>query len=151
MTSYRMLPRARLGLLLAGPALGIVGIFMVGFPGLIIGLLVGGGLYQWSNRWGCTLEDDAIVIEAVRKRRIPWTQVQAISYNISRLSTAATIIDEKGRTWMLRAPAHSSFAPDPLLRAKMTEIENFWKAHRGSDWKEMESISAGLQPWQRTS
>jgi len=150
MTSYRMLPRARLGLLLSGPAVGLVGLFMVGPPGLVIGLLVGAGLYQWSSRWGCTLENDAIVIEAVRKRRIPWAQVQAVSYNISRLSTAATIIDEKGKTWMLRAPAHSSFAPDSLLRAKMTEIENFWEAHRGSQWQEMESITSGLQLWQRT-
>jgi len=146
-----MLPRARLGLLLSGPALGLVGIFMVGFPGLVIGLLVGAGLYLWSGRWGCTLDEDAIVIEAVRKRRLPWAKVQAISYNISRLSTAATIVDEKGSTWMLRAPAHSSFAPDPFLRAKMTEIENFWITHRGNDWQEIESITAGLQPWQRTN
>lgn len=145
-----MLPRARIGLLLTGPVLALVGLFMVGFPGLVIGLLVGAGLYLWSDRWGCTLEDDAIVIESVGKRRIPWTQVQAISYNISRLSTAATIVDEKGKTWMLRAPAHSSFAPDPLLRAKMTEIENFWQAHRGSQWQEMVSISSGLPIWQRT-
>ena len=151
MTSYRMLPRARVGLLLSGPALGVVGLFMVGFPGLVIGLIVGVGLYLWSNGWGCTLDDDAIVIEAVTKHRIPWSQVQAISYNISRLSTAATIVDEKGKTWMLRAPTHSSFAPDDLLRAKMTEIENFWKAHRGSQWQEMSSIASGLPVWQRTS
>lgn len=149
MTSYRMLPKARKGLLLTGPVLGVAGIFMVGFPGLVIGLLVGGGLYLWSNGWGISLEDDAIVIEAVTKRRIPWSQVQAISYNISRLSTAATIIDDQGKTWMLRAPAHSTFAPDPLLRTKMTEIEDFWKAHRGSQWQENTSISAGLPVWQR--
>lgn len=151
MTSYRMLPRARIGLLLSGPALAVVGLFMVGFPGLAIGLVVGAGLYLWSNGWGCTLEDEAIVIEAVTKKRIPWSQVQAINYNISRLSTAATIIDEKGKTWMLRAPAHSSFAPDELLRAKMTEIEEFWKAHRGSAWQEMSSITTGLPRWQRTN
>lgn len=135
---------------MSGPVLGAVGLFMVGFPGLVIGLFVGAGLYLWSNGWGCTLEDDAILIEAVSKRRIPWSKVQAISYHISRLSTAATIVDEKAKVWMLRAPAHSSFAPDPLLRAKMTEIENFWLAHRGSGWQEMSSIASGLQPWQRT-
>lgn len=124
---------------------------MVGFPGLVIGLVVGGGLYLWSTGWGCTLEDDAIVIDAVSRRRIPWAHVQAVSYNISRLSTAATIVDKTGKTWMLRAPAHSSFAPDVLLRTKMTEIENFWKAHRGENWEEMGSISSVLPVWQRTS
>ena len=145
-----MLPKARLGLLMAGPVVALVGLFMVGFPGLVIGLMVGVGLYVWSSRWGCTLESDAIVIEAVVTRRIPWPDVQAISYQISRLSTAATIVDKRGKVWMLRAPAHSSFAPDPLLRTKMTEIENFWKAHRGSEWHAMSSIASGLQPWQRT-
>jgi hypothetical protein len=150
-TSYRMLPRARLGLLLIGPVLALIGFFMVRAPALVIGLGVGAGLYLWSNSWGCTLEDDAIVIEAVSKRRIPWSQIQAISYNISRLATAATIVDEKGKVWMLRAPSHSTFAPDPLLRAKMTEIESFWKEHRGRSWQEMSSISGGLPVWQRTA
>ena len=150
MVTFRMLPKARVGLLMAGPAIALVGLFMVGFPGLVIGMMVGLGLYVWSSRWGCTLDTDAIVIEAVATKRIPWPDVQAISYQISRLSTAATVVDKKGKVWMLRAPAHSSFAPDPLLRTKMTEIENFWIAHRGIDWHEMSSIASGLQPWQRT-
>jgi hypothetical protein len=150
-TSYRMLPRARIGLLLVGPVLAVVGFFMVGPPAIVIGLAVGGGLYLWSSGWGCTLADDALVIEAVIDRRIPWSQIQGISYNISRLATAATIVDVQAKVWMLRAPSHSSFAPDPLLRAKMTEIENFWKAHRGSTWLEKSSITSGLPVWQRTA
>jgi hypothetical protein len=150
-TSYRMLPRARLGLLLIGPVLAVVGFFMVGWPALVIGLAVGGGLYLWSDGWGCTLAEDALVIEAVGKRRIPWSHIQGISYNISRLSTATTVVDQLGKVWMLRAPSHSSFAPDLLLRAKMTEIENFWKEHRGSDWQEITSISGALPVWQRTA
>jgi hypothetical protein len=146
-----MLPRARLGLLLAGAVLAVVGIFMVGVAGLIIGLGVGAALFLWSQNWGCTLESDDLLIEAVRKHRIPWSKIQGISYNISRLSTAATIIDEKGKVWMLRAPSYSSFAQDPLLLAKMTEIETFWKAQRGSNWQEISSITAGLPVWQRTA
>ena len=146
-----MLPRARIGLFMAGPVLAFVGIFMVGTPGIPIGLAVGVALYLWSNGWGCTIEEDAIVIDSVRKKRIPWANVQAISYSISRFSTAATIVDNSGKTWILRAPTHSSFAPDPLLRAKMTDIENFWKIQRGSQWQESSELTSGLPIWQRTS
>ena len=45
MVTFRMLPRARLGLLMAGPVVALVGLFMVGFPGLLIGIMVGLGLY----------------------------------------------------------------------------------------------------------
>lgn len=150
MTSFRMLPRARLGLFLIGPVLAIVGLPMVGFAGVVIGLAVGVGLYKWSGSWGCTLTEDAIIVDAVAKHRIPWPKVQAVSYVITRLSTAATIIDDRGKVWVLRAPAHSAFAPDPLLRTKMTEIESMWKAGRGDDWRQFPEIAAKLPIWQRT-
>ena len=96
-SSIRMVPRARLGLLLAGIVVGVVGFFMVGILGLALGIAVGFFLYSISAGWGVTLSDEALIIESILDRKIAWNQIQGIDYQISRLGTAATIIDQSGK------------------------------------------------------
>ena len=101
-SSIRMVPRARLGLLLAGIVVGVVGFFMVGILGLALGIAVGFFLYSISAGWGVTLSDEALIIESILDRKIAWNQIQGIDYQISRLGTAATIIDQSGKKWILQ-------------------------------------------------
>ena len=150
-SSIRMVPRARLGLLLAGIVVGVVGFFMVGILGLALGVAVGFFLYSISAGWGVTLSDEALIIESILDRKIAWNQIQGIDYQISRLGTAATIIDQSGKKWILRAPATSPLAPDHEMLKKMTQIENFWKSHRGSTWQPDHLIQSALKEWKRTS
>jgi hypothetical protein len=85
----------------------------------------------------------------VGHKKLSWSEIQGIDYSISRLATTATIVDEHGKVWILRAPTTSAFTPDPLMKKKMTEIENYWKAHRGASWTPNRDIQSALKPWAR--
>ncbi len=149
--TYRMVPRARLLYVLAGVVIAVIGFLMVGPLGALLGVVVGGVLYLWSATWGCTCTPDALVINSVLHKKLPWAEIQGIDYSISRLATTTTVIDRRGKVWILRAPAHNSFTPDPLMRKKMTEIENYWKAHRGSSWTPNGDIQSALKVWARVN
>jgi len=41
--------------------------------------------------------------------------------------------------------------PDPLMKKKMTEIENYWKARRGTSWTPNRDIQSALKPWARVN
>jgi hypothetical protein len=147
--TYRMVFRARSGFLLAGAVLAIVGIFSVGWPGVILGLLVGAFLYGWSGQWGSTATEAGLTIDDVRSRHYPWAKVQGISYTVTRLGTNCAVVDATGRLWPMRAPANSPFAPDPEFRRKMTVLEEIWKQHRGSEWRANPFIQEALPVWTR--
>ncbi len=149
--TYRMVPRARLMFALAGLVIAVIGFLMVGPLGALVGVLVGGVLYLWSAAWGCTCTPESLVIDSVRHTKLAWSEIQGIDYSISRLATTATIIDQRGKVWILRAPTTSAFTPDPLMKKKMTEIENYWKAHRGTSWTPNRDIQSALKPWARVN
>lgn len=147
--TYRMVRRARLVFALAGLVIAVIGFLMVGMLGVLVGVVVGGVLYFWSAAWGCTCTPESFIIDSVGHKKLAWSEIQGVDYSISRLATTATIVDQRGKVWILRAPTTSAFTPDPLMKKKMTEIENYWKTHRGASWTPNRDIQSALKPWAR--
>lgn len=97
-----------------------------------IGLLFLGVLLpSW---FGVTLTPSAAVVRNVRRRTIPWADIQAIQTE-STLGTKSIVLHEaNGHRTELRAPTTGFLSWDRHFDEKLHTMETWWQTHRGPDW-----------------
>ncbi|MFI6335947.1 hypothetical protein [Streptomyces sp. NPDC050535] len=94
-------------------------------------LVLGGALPSY---FGITLTPAAAVVHNLRRRTIPWSDVQAIGVE-PLLGTRTVVIHEvSGRRTRLRAPITGFLAWDRGFEEKVDVIGRWWWEHRGPDW-----------------
>ena len=85
-------------------------------------------------RQGITLTPSAAVVHNLRKRIIPWSDVQGVHTESSLGQRTVVIYEATGRRTRLRAPVTGVLSRDRRFEEKFHAIERWWLAHRGPDW-----------------
>jgi hypothetical protein len=89
---------------------------------------------QWCVRSGVTLTPDALIVHGVRRRRITWHDLQAVSLR-RRLGGAALVVTERdGRQYRLPCPRTGLLLWDGDFGAKAMTLQRWWVEHRGDAW-----------------
>ncbi|MFI9605395.1 hypothetical protein ACIHCX_37250 [Streptomyces sp. NPDC052043] len=101
--------------------------------GLTWGVLLGVVLIT-SRLFGVTLTPSAAIVHNLRRRTIPWSNVQAIQIE-SLFGSRTVVIYEAGRRrTRLRAPTTAFLSWDRSFEEKFHTIGRWWLDHRGPDW-----------------
>ncbi|MEU9454822.1 hypothetical protein [Streptomyces sp. NPDC048277] len=100
---------------------------------LICCLLVPAALIA-SWPFGVTLTPSAAIVHTLRRRTVPWSNVQAIQIESLLGSRTVVIYEAGGRTTRLRAPITGFLNWDRGFEEKFHTIGRWWLAHRGPDW-----------------
>ncbi|WP_181802192.1 hypothetical protein [Streptomyces shenzhenensis] len=106
-------------------------------PVLGIGLLWGvllPLLLITSRSFGITLTPSEAVVHSLRRRPIPWSDVQAVQIESLLGSRAVVIYEAGGRATRLRAPSTGFLSWDRGFEEKFHTIGRWWLDHRGPDW-----------------
>ena len=83
---------------------------------------------------GVTLTPSGAVVHNLRRRTIPWADIQAIGIE-SVLGTRSIVLHEtNGRRTELSAPRSGFLAWDRHFEEKFHVIGEWWMNHRGPDW-----------------
>ncbi|MCX4508989.1 hypothetical protein OHA27_01460 [Streptomyces sp. NBC_01619] len=85
-------------------------------------------------RHGITLTPSAAVVHNLRRRTIPWSDVQGVQAESSLGQRTVVIYEATGRRTRLRAPVTGILCWDRRFEEKFHAIERWWLAHRGPDW-----------------
>ncbi|WP_406307207.1 hypothetical protein OHA61_39455 [Streptomyces sp. NBC_00885] len=85
-------------------------------------------------RHGVTLTPSAAVVHNLRRRTIPWSDVQGVHTESSMGVRAVVIYEATGRRTRLRAPITGVLCWDRGFEEKFHAIGRWWLAHRGADW-----------------
>ena len=106
-----------------------------GVPGVVafwaVLLLLGSVL---PSRFGITLTPSAAVVHNVRRRTIPWADIQAIQVQSTAGIKSIVLHEANGRSTELRAPTTGFLSWDRHFNEKLHTIETWWHTHRGPDW-----------------
>lgn len=106
-----------------------------GVPGVVafwaVLLLLNGVL---PYRLGITLTASAAVVHNVRRRTIPWADIQAIQVQSSAGIKSIVLHEANGRSTELRAPTTGFLSWDRHFEKKLHTIDTWWQTHRGPDW-----------------
>lgn len=87
-----------------------------------------------SPRFGITLTPSAAVVRNLRRRTIPWRNVQAIHVEPYMGTRRLVIYEAGGRRTPLRAPITGFLAWDGGFEEKYHAVVRWWLDHRGPDW-----------------
>lgn len=106
-----------------------------GLAGLVtfwIVVLVLGAVFP--SRFGVTLTPSGAVVHNLRRRTIPWADIQAVRIE-SVLGTRSVVLHvADGRRTELSAPRSGFLAWDRHFEEKFHVIGDWWMTHRGPDW-----------------
>ncbi|MFE9307825.1 hypothetical protein ACFYM5_08995 [Streptomyces sp. NPDC006706] len=107
-------------------------------PALVSILLTWGVLLPMvliaSRIFGVTLTPSAAIVHNLRRRTIPWSNVQAIRIESLFGSRTVVIYEAGGRRTRLRAPITGFLSWDRSFEEKFHTIGRWWLDHRGPDW-----------------
>lgn len=87
-----------------------------------------------SPRFGITLTPSAAVVHNLRRRTIPWPNVQAIQIEPYQGTRRVVVYEAGGRRTPLRAPVTGFLAWDGGFEEKYHTVVRWWLDHRGPDW-----------------
>ncbi|MFJ9868880.1 hypothetical protein [Streptomyces sp. NPDC101165] len=87
-----------------------------------------------SRPFGVTLTPSAAIVRNLRRRTIPWSNVQAIQIESLFGSRTVVIYEAGGRRTRLRAPITGFLSWDRSFEEKFHTIGRWWLDHRGPDW-----------------
>jgi hypothetical protein len=99
---------------------------------LWVGLVLLGTLLP--SCFGLTLTPSAAVVRNLRRRTIPWPDIQAIQVEPIMGIRSIVLYEANGRRTQLRAPTTGFLAWDRHFERKFHAIETWWLTHRGPDW-----------------
>ncbi|MFJ4829468.1 hypothetical protein ACIP79_06015 [Streptomyces sp. NPDC088747] len=85
-------------------------------------------------RFGVTLTPSAAVVHNLRRRTIPWSDVQAIRVEPVLGTSTVVIYEVSGRRTRLRAPTTGFLAWDRGFDEKFDVLGRWRWDHRGPDW-----------------
>ncbi len=87
-----------------------------------------------ARYFGVTLTPSAAVVHNLRRRTIPWSNVQAVQIEHLLGSRTVVIYEAGGRRTRLRAPITGFLSWDRSFEEKFHTIGRWWLYHRGPDW-----------------
>lgn len=87
-----------------------------------------------SRTFGVTLTPSAAIVRNLRRRTIPWSNVQAVQIESLFGSRTVVIYEAGGRRTRLRAPITGFLSWDRSFEDKFHTIGRWWLHHRGPDW-----------------
>ena len=87
-----------------------------------------------SRSFGVTLTPSAAIVHNLRRRTVPWSNVQAIQVDSLFGSRTVVLYEAGGRRTRLRAPITGFLSVDRGFEEKFHTIGRWWLDHRGPDW-----------------
>lgn len=84
--------------------------------------------------FGVTLTESAAVVRNLRRRTIPWADIQSIQIEPVMGTRTVVLYETNGRRTRLRAPSTGFLAWDRRFEEKFHVIGQWWLTHRGPDW-----------------
>jgi hypothetical protein len=93
------------------------------------------GTTVWGLTWGVDLTPESANVRGIRRRNIPWREVQAVLRNEQAGSTSVRLILENGKPATLRAPARLWGLGGAAYDRDFHQIGQWWLAHRGESWR----------------
>ncbi|MFJ5900631.1 hypothetical protein ACIQFZ_35655 [Streptomyces sp. NPDC093064] len=102
--------------------------------GLLDGVILPFVMLIISRPFGVTLTQSAAIVHNLRRRTIPWSNVQAIRMGSLFGSRTVVIYEAGGRGTRLRAPITGFLSWDRRFEEKFHTIGRWWLDHRGPDW-----------------
>jgi hypothetical protein len=115
-----------------------------------IALLVLGGVFVLESvlirSFGVDLTPESADVRGFRRRRVPWSQIQAVlGYRKMGVDRVALVLDS-GERVVLRMPATywgSGAATDVNYREDFHRLGRWWLAHRGPSWRPVRPEAPG--------
>ena len=84
--------------------------------------------------FGFTLTQTTVIVHNLRRRTIPWSEIQAIWVELSGGYRTVVIYEAGGRRTRLRAPITGFLNWDRRFEEKFHTIGRWWLEHRGPEW-----------------
>ena len=110
---------------------------LTGAPGALVAalalflVLIGVASVAW---FGITLTPDAAVVHGFGRRRVPWSEVQAVT--VERYVIELRIVLWTARDKVpLRAPMTTFALGEQAVLRAYHQVGQWWLAHRGADWR----------------
>ena len=96
-----------------------------------------------ASKWrdGVTLTAAGPVVRGFRSRLVPWTAIRDVRTESSFGSRFVVLVEPTRRTRM-PAPITGPLQRDPDFESKLAEIQAWWMAHRGPDWRPADRLPA---------
>jgi hypothetical protein len=106
--------------------------------GLAYFILAGVGVVVAESLWeltlGVDLTPESVILRGVRRRSIPWHQVQAVIRDEMLGQRRVRLITQNGKPVTLRAPASFLGLGRAAYDRDFQRIDQWWLAHRGESW-----------------
>jgi hypothetical protein len=84
-----------------------------------------------TRTFGVDLTRESAIVRGVRRRSVPWQEVQAVVRYPPSGAKVVRLILESGESVMLRAPTSSWGLGGAEYERNVHRIEQWWLAHRG--------------------
>jgi hypothetical protein len=98
----------------------------------------------WMRTFGMELTPECAVLRGVRRRAVPWHQVQAVVHHRRQGAWGVRLILENGTPVMLRAPTTYWGIGVSAYERDFDRIGQWWLAHRGESWRPLRSEAPPL-------
>lgn len=98
-----------------------------------VGVVVAESL--WALTWGVDLTPESVILRGLRRRSIPWHQVQAVIRYEMLGQRRVRLIPQNGRLVTLRAPTSLWGLGSAAYERDFQRIGQSWLAHRGESWR----------------
>ena len=89
----------------------------------------------WAMTWGVDLTPESANVRGIRRRSIPWREVQAVLRYEQAGSTSVRLILENGKPATLRAPMRFLGLGGAAYDRDFHQIGQWWLSHRGESWR----------------
>jgi len=89
----------------------------------------------WGLTWGVDLTPESANVRGIRRRSIPWREVQAVLRYEQAGSTSVRLILENGKPATLRAPMRFLGLGGAAYDRDFHQIGQWWLSHRGESWR----------------
>jgi hypothetical protein len=92
-------------------------------------------LSLWEQTFGVDLTPESVKLRGIRRRSIPWREIQAVVRFEQVGSRGVRLIPENGKPVTLRAPATMWGMGKAGYERDFHCIGQWWLAHRGESWR----------------
>jgi hypothetical protein len=89
----------------------------------------------WVRSFGIDLTRESAIVRGVRRRSIPWQEVQAVLCHSQLGSGRVSLVLENGTRLTLRAPTTYLGIGRARYERDFHRIGQWWLAHRGESWR----------------
>jgi len=89
----------------------------------------------WTLTWGVDLTPESANLRGIRRRSIPWQEVQAVVRTGPTGSSMVRLILENGKHVWVRAPRRVWGFGGARFDRDFDRIGQWWLAHRGESWR----------------